>query len=251
MFVNGSTAIDGLSGRGSGFDGPVRCVEPAAGNAGSRDTEHVHRLFDILDSLRSKIIEAEGKRPACIRVGLCGDIHRSRLREALQPRGDVHPVAQQVAIPHHHVANVNPDPELQAVLRRVCPDLSEASASCTWTAHRTASTALGNSARTLSPAVFAIRPPCSAISRSMISRRSVRLRSVRILILAHQARVTRHVSCEDSCQSPLDLVLLWTHRTPGAVPDQLCCRSGRVSSLHLGSARSCRQAWPNVSGRRG
>ena len=121
MFVNGSTAIDGLSGRGGGFDGSVRLVGPVAGNAGAA-TRNTCTGFSIFLSFASKIMEAEGKRPVCIRVGLCGDIHRSRLREALQPGGDVYPVAQQVAIPHHHVANVNPDPELEVVLGG-CPGL--------------------------------------------------------------------------------------------------------------------------------
>ena len=57
----------------------------------------------------------------------------------------------------------------------------------TSTAHRTASTALGNSASTLSPAVLAIRPPLSVICRSMIPRQVVRLWRVAILILGHQA----------------------------------------------------------------
>jgi hypothetical protein len=49
-------------------------------------------------------------------------------------------------------------------------------------------------------------------------------------VLAHQARIACHVSRENGNQSPLDLVLLPIHGTLGVVPDQLCCRSGRVSS---------------------
>jgi hypothetical protein len=51
---------------------------------------------------------------------------------------------------------------------------------CASTAHCTASTALPNSARTLSPAVFAMRPLCSPMILSKIARRSVSPLSVRL-----------------------------------------------------------------------
>ena len=41
------------------------------------------------------------------------------------------------------------------------------------------------------------------------------------LILPHQARVARYVSREDRSQSSLDPVLLRTHRTPGAISDEI------------------------------
>ena len=68
----------------------------------------------------------------------------------------------------HHVANVHPYAELiLAILRHFLVRLPKA---CwTSTAHWTASTTLGNSASTLSPAVFAMRPRCSPMSRSIIS----------------------------------------------------------------------------------
>ena len=42
------------------------------------------------------------------------------------------------------------------------------------------------------------------------------------LVLLHQARIACHVSREDGCQPPLDLVLLPIHGTLGAVPGRLC-----------------------------
>ncbi|SJM34350.1 hypothetical protein BQ8482_410006 [Mesorhizobium delmotii] len=39
----------------------------------------------------------------------------------MEPRRNVHPVAEQIAAPDHHVADVNADPELEAaILGRVC-----------------------------------------------------------------------------------------------------------------------------------
>jgi hypothetical protein len=49
-------------------------------------------------------------------------------------------------------------------------EFTSANAAFAFTAHSTASTALPNSARTLSPAVFAMRPLCSAMTLSRIAR---------------------------------------------------------------------------------
>jgi hypothetical protein len=46
------------------------------------------------------------------------------------------------------------------------------------------------------------------------------------LILLHEARVACHISREDGCQPPFDLVLLPIHGTLGAVPDQILLRAG-------------------------
>jgi hypothetical protein len=59
------------------------------------------------------------------------------------------------------------------------PALRWRSAFCTSTAQRTAETALGNSAMTLSPAVLAMRPPCWRMRESMMLRAASRRFSVR------------------------------------------------------------------------
>jgi hypothetical protein len=69
-------------------------------------------------------------------------------------------------------------------------------------AHRRASTALPNSASTLSPAVLAIRPPWFAISPSRISRRSVRASRV-ATSSAPRGGYNLNVSRENSSQSTL------------------------------------------------
>ena len=45
-------------------------------------------------------------------------------------------------------------------------------------------------------------------------------------MMAHEARVARHVSREDGCQPPLVLGLLRAHRTLGAVPCEILLRMG-------------------------
>jgi len=84
---------------------------------------------------------------------------------------------------------------------------SEASAACTATAHRTASTALAKSATTLSPAVLKIRPRCDAISSSMMARhafsRRVQLGERADLVARHQPAVAGNVGGEDRSQFAL------------------------------------------------
>ena len=83
-----------------------------------------------------------------------------RLGQALKPGRYVHAVPKKIAASNHHVTHVHSDPKLEAAMlwlsgARLCELLLHR--------HRALDgiTALGNSASTLSPAVLAIRPPCS------------------------------------------------------------------------------------------
>ena len=89
--------------------------------------------------------------------------------------------------------------------------LAFASRSCVSTAHCTASTALGNSASTPSPAVLTMRPPCSAMMPSMICRRSVRLAERADLIQSHQPSVARHVRRQDGGELARDSLVRIGH----------------------------------------
>jgi hypothetical protein len=74
-------------------------------------------------------------------------------------------------------------------------------------AHWTASTALGNSAKTLSLGDQPVHHV--AMSRQGAERLN--------LVVAHQARVSRHVSGEDRREPSLHPVLLPIHGTLGAI----------------------------------
>ena len=79
-----------------------------------------------------------------------------------------------------------------------------ASRCCASTAHCTASTALGNSARTLSPAVLTIRPPCSAMSAVHDLPALGQQAQGADLVRAHQPRIAGHVRREDGGELALD-----------------------------------------------
>ena len=120
MFWKGSTAIEGLSGKGS-------CATPASGRAASAFRRLVgrqyavgaHRPFDVLQRLLAEIGEAILHPVAHLSVGILRDADPAGLTDAFEPRGDVDAVAHQVAVALlDHVAEVDADPELDAAIRR-------------------------------------------------------------------------------------------------------------------------------------
>jgi hypothetical protein len=121
----------------------------------------------------------------------------------LEPRGNVHTVAEEVPSAHHYVADVNPDAEIDVAVG--CdPEFVSAKAVCAFTAHCTASTALPNSARTLSPAVFAMRLPV-VLDEPVEDRAPFGQPLERAdFISAHEAAVALHIRCEDCNEASAD-----------------------------------------------
>ena len=88
---------------------------------GDADLKRVNpdRLGDVLELRRAEIGDGKIEPPLDLPVGLLGQADRARLADALQPRGDIDPVAHQIAVALlDHVAEMNADPEFDAALRR-------------------------------------------------------------------------------------------------------------------------------------
>ena len=77
-----------------------------------------HRLVKFFDDLLAKVGVGQGKSLPNIPVSRAGDRDSTRLRQPLQPSGDVHPITEQVSTPDHHIADVDADPELKAAVLR-------------------------------------------------------------------------------------------------------------------------------------
>ena len=76
-------------------------------------------LLDVLELCRAEVGHSEIEPPFDLPVGLLGDTDRARLANALQSRGDIDPVAHQVAVALlDDVAQMNADAELDAALGR-------------------------------------------------------------------------------------------------------------------------------------
>ncbi len=89
--------------------------------AGLADLERIDpdRLGDVLELRRAEIGDREIEPPLDLTIGVLGQTDRARLGDALKPRGDIDAVAHQVAVAFlDHVAEMNADPELDALLGR-------------------------------------------------------------------------------------------------------------------------------------
>jgi hypothetical protein len=75
------------------------------------------RVGDVLELGRAEIADREIEPPLHLPVGVLGQTDRARRGDALQPRGDVDPIAHQVAVALlDDVAEVNADAKLDAAL---------------------------------------------------------------------------------------------------------------------------------------
>src|SRR6516162_6549593 len=92
MFWNGKTAIDGLSGSGNG----ARVVAVGTLSDPTRNTRIGRAIF--FESLLAQIRKADVE-PACrIFLNSSGYANPARLGERFEPRSDIDPVAEDVAV---------------------------------------------------------------------------------------------------------------------------------------------------------
>ena len=136
----------------------------------------------------------------------------SRLGETLQPSRDIHPIAEQVSAPNHHIADVDADPELKAAIlghsgARLCQLLLNR--------HRALNRIHG--ARELREHAIASRvgDPAAMLGDEPVHDLAGGSQGAQRpgLVLAHQARVSGHVGSENRRQTPFDpLFLLGMHR---------------------------------------
>ena len=170
MFWNGSTAIEGLSGRASrgagvfAFGGRSAAGRLRPGRESDLQRIDPDRLNDVLQLGLAEIGDFKVEPRAHLPVGVLGKTDRAGLGDPLQPRGDVDAVAHQVAVALlDDVAHVNADAEVDAAISGT-PALRSTMAFCTSMAHRTASTTLRNSTMLPSPVRLTTRPLCTAMS---------------------------------------------------------------------------------------
>jgi hypothetical protein len=81
--------------------------------------EHPHLAGDVLQLPLAKVFEIERKLARRVLAHAVGEADAARLGQRLQPRRDVHAVAEQVAVGlHHHVGRMQADAQLQSVAAR-------------------------------------------------------------------------------------------------------------------------------------
>ena len=77
-----------------------------------------HRPGDVLDLLLAQILEDEGQPVAHVVVDRIGDEHPAGIGQGFDPRGDVDAVAIEVVALDDHIAEIDADAQLDAVVRR-------------------------------------------------------------------------------------------------------------------------------------
>ncbi len=75
-----------------------------------------HGLDDVLHTLLAHRLEAEGKLLLYLLGDLAGDVDAARLRDLLQARGYVDPFAIAVVALDDHLAEIDADPHLEALI---------------------------------------------------------------------------------------------------------------------------------------
>jgi hypothetical protein len=180
-------------------------------------------------SLKAKIGKGQRQSLSYIAISSLRDADATWIGKALQPSGNVHTISEQIAASHHHITNVNSDPELKTtIIRSAVGYLGNGFLHGNGTldgingtgelSKHTITSGVGNT-----PAMLGNEPIRDCAVSGQSTKRSD-------LVLAHQARVACHVSGKDRREPPFDLVLLRFHGTPGAVPHRFCCGRGEVSS---------------------
>ena len=86
----------------------------ARGDLAGRHAPDLDRLGDVLDPVPAHGLEAEGELVLDLVVHVAGDADPARLGQGLEPRGDVDPVAEDIAGLVDDVADVDADAEADA-----------------------------------------------------------------------------------------------------------------------------------------
>ena len=110
MFWNGSTAIDGLSGRAA------RCYRRR--RAAEQRAVDLHRPRDVLQLLLAGVLEVHVDLAAHLPVGIVRHADAAGLGDAFKPRGDIHAVAEDVVVLDDDVADMDADAQLDALVLR-------------------------------------------------------------------------------------------------------------------------------------
>jgi hypothetical protein len=127
-------------------------------------------MRNVLEFMVAGILEGGVDLAADLPEGVVGNANAAGFGDALQPRGNVDSIAEDVAFLDDDVADVNPDAQFDAPVGRLA-GIALSHAALLLDSAAVAPTALLNSIRMPSPVRLTIRPRCSAIVGSGNSRR--------------------------------------------------------------------------------
>jgi hypothetical protein len=161
-----------------------------------------NRLGDVLDAMSAERAVIEIELVPDVLVHGVRDANSARLRQCLEPRGDVDPVTENIVAVDDDVAKVDADPQLEPSLKRDrIVDRTRRSLHCEGAVQR-----VDHAGEIRQQAVTcgaddpsAMRRDLRVDSASKVSKRPMRAR----LILAHQTAKTDHICMQDGGKFPL------------------------------------------------
>ncbi len=131
----------------------------------------------------------------------------------MQASGDIYAVSKQVAVPHHYIADVHPDPKTQGMfLGEILVRLKK----CMLHVYGTLNGIHGTGELAQNTFTSGVRDSSSVVCNETVHDLTVGSQGTERsnLIQAHKARITSHVSGKNRHQPSLNLMLLRTHWNP-------------------------------------
>ena len=192
------------------------CSLPGAGSGPRSDAIDAHWPGNVLDLLLAQILEDEGQPVAHMFVHGIGDEHPAGIGQGLDPRGDIDAVAIEVVALDDHVAEIDADAQLDAVVRR---DTRVLLRHCLLHRDRAAH-------RVDDAGKFHQHAVAGGVDDAALMLGDFRIEEFAaqrlealegtLLVRSHQPRVARHIGGEDRRQPALDPLAAHLRLTPPA-----------------------------------
>ena len=204
MFWNGSTAMEGLSGRGSGcavsLGGLLPLPEKRLGNAHAPDP---HRFGDILQRLRTHVLKSDIDLATNLPVSIVGNANAARFCDLFETHRNIDPVTKDIVLFDNNITDVNADAKFDPlVLRHIDILFGHAALNFVGAAY-----GIDDAGELNESAVPGILDDASVmISDFGIKKRlsqSFQLRQRAFFVDPYQAARARDIRRQNSCQSPL------------------------------------------------
>jgi len=163
--------------------------------------EHAHRLGNVFERLGPKVVEIRVHPSAGVSPGVFGQTDSARLRQGLQPRGDIHAVAENIVVLDNDVAEIDADAKLDPLIQRCIGH---------GMVHRAlpsqgAFDGVHHAGKFNQQAVahqLDHAPPVPVDDRfDGVLAQSIEAGKRACLVIAHQARIANHVCGQNSCQA--------------------------------------------------
>src|SRR5262249_16884232 len=172
----------------------------------SRSTRRIHLissdgLLNVLHLLSTKVHKGNRQDLAYLVVRRSRDTHATRLRNRLQPRGNVHTITEEVSTAYHHVTDVDTDAEAYPAIRcETGVRFKQGGLRLNGALHGVH----GTSELRKDPVARRVRYAAPVVPNEPVEDRAPFRQPLERadLVSAHEAAVALHIRCEDGNELP-------------------------------------------------